>query len=100
MLTPNLGNRFQANITTVSAANHNFCYPPVIKRTKGESMNLEPITKEIRQQIAKLNHALQVLKGVKQTKQAGPRRKISAAGRKRISMAQKARWRKIRAGKK
>lgn len=66
-------------------------------------MNLEPITKEIKRQIAKLNHVLQVLEGVKQTKAKparAPRRKISAAGRKRISMAQKARWKKIKAGKK
>jgi hypothetical protein len=31
---------------------------------------------------------------------AGPRRKMSAAGRKRIAAAQRARWAKIRAGKK
>ena len=43
-----------------------------------------------------------VLTGVggKQTKVKRARRKISAAGRKRIAAAQRARWRKIRAGKK
>jgi hypothetical protein len=65
-------------------------------------MNLEPITEEIRKQIARLNHALQVLEGVKRTKvkQARPRTKISAAGRKRIAAAQRARWKKIRVAKK
>ena len=64
-------------------------------------MNLEPITREIRKQIVKLNQVLRLLEGVKRTKQAkAPRRKISAAGRKRIAAAQRARWRKIRAAKK
>jgi hypothetical protein len=63
-------------------------------------MNLEPIKQEIRKQIAKLNHALQVLEGAKTKKATAPRRKISAAGRKRIAAAQRARWAKVRAGKK
>jgi len=73
---------------------------------EGEIMNLEPITKEIRQEITKLNHILKALegaKGIKETKvsSAGPRRKMSAAGRKRIAAAQRARWAKIKAaGKK
>jgi hypothetical protein len=62
-------------------------------------MNLEPVKQEIRKQIAKLQHALQVLEGAK-PKQAKARRKLSAAGRKRIAAAQRARWAKVRAGKK
>jgi hypothetical protein len=59
-------------------------------------MNLKAVTKGIRKEIAKLSHALKVLEGIgeKQVKRA---RKISAAGRKRIAKAQKARWAKIRA---
>jgi hypothetical protein len=66
-------------------------------------MNLEAIAKEIRQEIAKLNHVLLALegaRGVKETKVTRPRRKMSAAGRKRIAEAQRARWKKIKAAKK
>ena len=61
-------------------------------------MSLESITKQIREEIAKLNQILRLLGGGK-TKVKG-RRKMSAAGRKRIAAAQKKRWAKIRAGKK
>ena len=61
-------------------------------------MSLESITKQIRQEISKLNKVLHLLEGGK-TKVKG-RRKISAAGRKRIAAAQRARWAKIRASKK
>jgi hypothetical protein len=60
---------------------------------------MESITKLIREEISKLNKVVHLLEGgAKKTTRA--RRKISAAGRKRISLAQKARWKKVRAGKK
>jgi hypothetical protein len=59
-------------------------------------MNLEYIT----QQIKKLNHVLQALSGVGRNQKSTGRRKISAAGRRRISLAQQTWWRKITAGKK
>jgi hypothetical protein len=66
-------------------------------------MNLESITKEIRQEIANLSQVLHLLEGGRRTKgkpATAPARKISAAGRKRIAAAQRKRWAKIRAGKK
>ena len=64
-------------------------------------MSLDSITKEIRNEIAKLNQVLHLLGGTKQTKvKRAPRRKISVAGRRRIAAAQRARWAKVRAGKK
>ena len=47
-------------------------------------MSIEAIVQEIRNEIAKLNQVLHLLGGTKQTKakQAKPRRKMSAAGRK------------------
>lgn len=62
-------------------------------------MSLESIATEIRAEIEKLNQVLRLLEGgrTKATKQAtAPRRTISAAGRKRIAAAQRARWKKIR----
>jgi hypothetical protein len=54
-------------------------------------MDLKPVAREIRKEIAKLNHILRVLEKTKVAKQVKTaRRKISAAGR----------WKKIRAGKK
>jgi hypothetical protein len=65
-------------------------------------MSLESIVQEIKAEIEKLNQVLRLLGG-KQTRAAkqtrAPRRRMSAAGRRRISMAQKARWAKIRAKK-
>jgi hypothetical protein len=67
-------------------------------------MGLESITQAIREEISKLNQVLRLLEGrakQKVTKQTRTRRrKISAAGRKRIAAAQRARWAKVRAGKK
>ena len=65
-----------------------------------QAMRMESITKVIRAEIAKLNQVLRLLEGAKATKRTAPRRKISAAGRRRIAQAQRARWAKIRAGKK
>jgi hypothetical protein len=61
-------------------------------------MNLKAIKKGIKKEIANLSRALRVLEGIgeKQIKRA---RKISAAARKRMAKAQKARWAKIRAAK-
>jgi hypothetical protein len=70
-------------------------------------MSRESIIAEIRAEVTKLNHVLTLLgegrtvpvHTVKPGK-AGKRRKMSAAGRKRIAAAQRARWAKIRAAKK
>jgi exonuclease VII small subunit len=73
------------------------CFPQ--PRTEGASMSLESITQAIRNEISKLNQVLHLLEGgAKKTKRA--RRKISAAGRKRIAAAQRAKWARIRASKK
>jgi hypothetical protein len=62
-------------------------------------MSLESITHEIRKEIEKLTSVLHLLEGrAKKTMRAG--RKMSAAGRKRIAAAQRARWAKIRAARK
>jgi hypothetical protein len=69
-------------------------------------MSLESITQAIREEISRLNQVLLLLEGgvkrkaTKQAKAPGPKRKISAAGRRRIAAAQRARWAKIRAAKK
>ena len=64
-------------------------------------MSLEFITKQIREEISKLNQVMHLLEGrAKKTMRAKARRKISAAGRKRIAAAQRARWARIRASKK
>ena len=68
-------------------------------------MSLESITNEIREEISKLNQVLNLLEGggnhtAKGAKGPGRGRRLSAAGRKRIAAAQRARWAKIRAGKK
>jgi hypothetical protein len=61
-------------------------------------MSLEAIKQEIRKEIAKLSQVLHLLEGRAKTKVRA--RKMSAAGRKRIAAAQRARWAKIRAAKK
>ena len=63
-------------------------------------MGLESITKQVKAEIAKLGQVLRLLEGAKGTKRTAARHKISAAGRKRIAQAQRARWAKVRAGKK
>ena len=63
-------------------------------------MKLGSITQAIREEISKLNQVLHLLEGgAKKTTRAKARGKISAAGRRRIAAAQRARWAKIRAGK-
>ena len=68
-------------------------------------MSLESITQEIREEISKLSQVLRLLEGgtkqkAKPAKTTGGRRKMSAAGRKRIAEAQRARWAKVRAQQK
>jgi hypothetical protein len=68
-------------------------------------MSVESITQQVRAEIAKLNQVLRLLedgpKRMTVTSQTdAPRRKLSASARRRISAAQKARWAKVRAGKK
>lgn len=73
-----------------------------------KTLSRESIIAEIQQDIARMQKVIELLgggktvsidKGVgKPAKKA--RRKMSAAGRKRIAAAQKARWAKIRAAKK
>ena len=78
------------------------CYPSLIRYCEQERiLGLENIVKEVKAEIARLQQVLALLgaetgHGVARTTQ----RKISAAGRKRIAAAQRARWAKIRAGKK
>ena len=72
-------------------------------------MGVDSITAQVKAEIAKLQQVLNLLEGgAKPTAPkassvsvpvAKPRRKISAAGRRRIAIAQRARWAKIRAGK-
>jgi hypothetical protein len=70
-------------------------------------MTMESIAREIRAEIARLGEALRLIEGTGATRRTAvakqgkaPRRGISAAGRKRIAAAQRARWAKVRAGKK
>jgi hypothetical protein len=67
------------------------------------TLGIESITQQVREEISKLTQVLRLLEGtgVKKAKQAGaaPRRKLSSAGRRRIALAQKARWAKFRAKK-
>jgi hypothetical protein len=60
-------------------------------------MSLESITQAIMEEISKLNQVLHLLEGGKKVK---GRRKMSAAARRKSSLAQKARWKKVRASKK
>ena len=64
-------------------------------------MSLESIAQQVRNEIEKLSQVLRLLEGgnAKSVKRRGGRHKLSAAGRKRIADAQRARWAKIRAGK-
>jgi hypothetical protein len=73
----------------------------VATANRGASMSLEFITKQIREEISKLDQVVHLLeRGARKTTRASARRRMSAAARKRISAAQKARWKKVRAAKK
>lgn len=70
-------------------------------------MSRASIIAEIRQDIARMEKVIELLGGGRTVsidevvgKPRKARRKISAAGRKRIAAAQRARWAKIRAAKK
>ena len=68
---------------------------------------IENIIQAVKEEIARLSQVVRLLEGTRPTGKrkapksaAQPTRKISAAGRKRIAAAQRARWAKIRAAKK
>ena len=65
-------------------------------------MDIESIVKQVRQEIERLSKVLYLLGGTAGSKPATARkkRKMSAAGRRRIAAAQRARWAKLRAAKK
>jgi len=66
--------------------------------------NLSNLVRTLRQerdkvegQLSALNAALAAFVGMYKSKPTRKRRRMSAAARKRISLAQKARWRKVKA---
>jgi hypothetical protein len=70
-------------------------------------MPIDQILKELRQERNQLDTAIQALEGLTGTTATAARptssrkgSKMSAAARRKISLAQKARWAKARAGKK
>ena len=69
-------------------------------------MSIESIKQQVKEEIEKLSQVLRLLEGGssqragKQATGVRKKRKLSAAGRAKIAAAQKARWAKIRAGKK
>jgi len=62
-------------------------------------MGLDSVIKLIEDEIEELNKVLRLLGGTgrKQAKDTAPRRRMSAAARRKISLAQKARWKKWKA---
>jgi hypothetical protein len=64
-------------------------------------MNVDRILEQLKAQRDHLDHAIDALSGATRNRPRGKRgrRKISAAGRKRISLAMKRRWREKRAQK-
>jgi hypothetical protein len=80
---------------------------PVASGDREVALSRESIIAEIRKDIALMERVIKLLGGVKMVsidevvgKPKKARRKISAAGRKRIAAAQRARWAKIKAAKK
>jgi hypothetical protein len=71
-------------------------------------MSIDQIVKELRQERSRLDTAIQALEGLTgattttsaRATSARKGSKMSAAARRKISLAQKARWAKQRAGKK
>jgi len=70
-------------------------------------LSRESIIAEIRKDMALMERVIEMLGGVKTVsidevvgRPRKPRRKISAAGRRRIAAAQRTRWAKIKAAKK
>lgn len=66
-----------------------------------DALSIESITQQVKAEISKLTQVLRLLEGGSKPakKQGSPRRKMSAAGRRRIATAQRARWAKVRARK-
>ena len=65
--------------------------------------NIASIVQELRQERGRLDEAIRALEGVSNSAGGGTRRtgrRISAAGRRRIAAAQRARWAKIRGSSK
>jgi hypothetical protein len=70
-------------------------------------MSMGPIVKEIQAHIVKLQQIMRLVESLddaQPVKQGGaqavkPRRTMSAAARKRIAMAQRLRWRRVKAGR-
>lgn len=67
--------------------------------TMGNTLSVENIVKEVRAEISRLQQVLSLLGGGNVETTARPTRQISAAGRRRIAAATRARWAKIRAEK-
>jgi hypothetical protein len=69
-------------------------------------VSIESIKQQVKEEIEKLSQVLHLLEGGtnqrvgKQATGVRKKRTLSAAGKARIAAAQKARWAKIRAGKK
>ena len=68
---------------------------PRMKTLRSAILVLKKERKQTLKALEKLDAALTALG----TTKAGPRRRLSASARKRISLAQKARWAKVRAKK-
>jgi len=68
------------------------------------SLRIMDVIRVLNQNVETMQKVIKLLGGVrvkKASKTAGrPRRKMSAAGRKKIAAAQRARWAKVRAAKK
>jgi hypothetical protein len=82
------------------------CYPsPFASGEQENTLSIESITQQVKAEISKLTQVLHMLggtgaKSAKSKAQPKAGRKMSAAGRKKIAAAQRARWAKIRAAKK
>jgi len=63
-------------------------------------MNYNDVTEDIDGQMRQLDEVRRVLVGLNTGRSGKARRMMSAAGRRRIAAAQRARWAKIRAAKK
>jgi hypothetical protein len=65
-----------------------------------KAANLKDKIASLEKELAKLLGSAPVLETPAETKPARKKRRMSAAGRARIAAAQKARWAKVKAGKK
>jgi hypothetical protein len=62
--------------------------------------NINGIIKQLEQERDRIDSAIQALRGVSSRNgTTRPRRRLSAAARRRIAAAQRARWAKVKAGK-